>query len=82
MVVFPQSQPLVNNCQFGVSPVNNSDSDSMTFTLNTHITSFTQLAVCIYQLSGHRLQYFLKNPLFSLFFIEKPVTKFDHAVLN
>ena len=30
------------------------------------------LVVCIYQLSGHRLQYFLKNPLFSLFPIEKP----------
>ena len=28
--------------------------------------------VCIYQLSGHRLQKFLKNPRFSLFPIEKP----------
>ena len=25
---FPQSQPLVKDCQFGVSPVNHSDSDS------------------------------------------------------
>ena len=25
---FPQSQPLVKDCQFGVSPVNYSDSDS------------------------------------------------------
>ena len=26
---FPQSQPLVKDCQFGVSPVNYSDSDSV-----------------------------------------------------
>ena len=30
-------------------------------TLNTHIPSFTLLVVCIYQLLGHRLQYFLKK---------------------
>ena len=42
----------------------------MTLALNIHIPSLTQLVVCIYQLSGHRLQLFLKNPLFSLFPIE------------
>ena len=53
----------------------------MTFTFNTHIPSDAQLVVCIYQLLGHRLQCFLKNPLFSLFPIEKPkVTNFDLAV--
>ena len=26
--IFPQSQPLVKDCQFGVSPVNYSDSDA------------------------------------------------------
>ena len=35
-------------------------------------TSTAQLIVCIYQLSGHRLQWFLKNPQFSIFPIEKP----------
>ena len=44
------------------------------------IPSLAQLIVCIYQLSGHRLQCFLKNPLFSIFSIEKPVTKFDLAI--
>ena len=44
----------------------------MTLTFNTHTTSLNQLVVCIYQLSGHRLQHFLKNPLFSLFPIEMP----------
>ena len=43
----------------------------MTLTFNTHITSLTKLVVCIYQHSGQRLQN-LKNPLFSLFPIEKP----------
>ena len=33
----------------------------MTLTLNTHVHLFTQLVVCIYQHSGHGLQYFLKN---------------------
>ena len=28
----------------------------MTLTFNTHIPSLTQLVVCIYRLSGHRLQ--------------------------
>ena len=44
----------------------------MTLTFNTYLPSLTQLVVCIYQLSGHRLQKFLKSPLFSLFPIEKP----------
>ena len=44
----------------------------MTLTFNTHIPSESQLVVYIYQLSGHRLQYFLKNSLFSLFPVEKP----------
>ena len=26
--IFPQSQPLVKDCQFGVSPVNHSDSNA------------------------------------------------------
>ena len=52
----------------------------ITLTFNIHIPSLTQLVVRIYQLSGHRLQEFLKNPLFSLFTREKPVTKFDLAV--
>ena len=37
------------------------------------IPSLAQLVVCIYQHSGHRLQWFLKNPLFSIFPIEKPM---------
>ena len=45
----------------------------MALTFNTHIPSYIQLDVCSYQLSGHWLQYFLKNPLFSLFPIEKPM---------
>ena len=43
------------------------------------ITSLIQLVVCIYQLSGHRLQWFLKNPLFSIFPIEMP--KFPNLTL-
>ena len=42
----------------------------MTLTFNTHIPSYIQLDVCSYQLSGHWLERFLKNPLFSLFPIE------------
>ena len=45
----------------------------MTLTFNTHNTSLAQHIVCIYQLSGHRLQNFLKNTMFSLFSIEKPM---------
>ena len=44
----------------------------MTLTFSTHISSYIQLDVCSYLLSGRWLQYFLKNPLFSLFPIEKP----------
>ena len=44
----------------------------MTMTFNTHLPSLTQLVVCMSHLSGLRLLYFLKNPLFSLFPIEKP----------
>ena len=46
----------------------------MTLTLYTHIhvSSLTQLVICIYKISGHRLQKFQKNPLLSLFPIEKP----------
>ena len=43
----------------------------MTLTFNTQISSLTQL------FSSHRLQKFLKNPLFPT---EKPVTNFDRAV--
>ena len=52
----------------------------MTLTFNTHILSSIQLDVWFFQLSGHWLQKFLKNQLFSLFPAEKPVTKFDLAV--
>ena len=51
----------------------------MTFT-NTHIPLLTPLVVCVYHLSGHRQLYFLKNPLFSLFPIEKPKLANDLAV--
>ena len=34
------------------------------------ILPLSHLVVCYYRLSGHRLLYFLKNPLFSLFPIE------------
>ena len=37
----------------------------------SHTFFFTQI-VCIYQFSGHRLLYFLKNPLFSLLPVENP----------
>ena len=43
-----------------------------TLTFNTHITILTQLVVCIFKLSGHRLQQFLKIPQLSLFRREKP----------
>ena len=43
----------------------------MTLTFNAHLPSSTLLNVCLYQLSGHRLLYILKNSLFSLFPIEK-----------
>ena len=46
-------------------------SQEMTLTLNTHILLSTHLVVCIYLCSGHRLEYFPKNPLFSLFPKEK-----------
>ena len=39
----------------------------MTLTFNTHISSYIQLDVSSYYLSGHWLQKFVKNPLFSLF---------------
>ena len=44
----------------------------MTLSVNTPIHSFAQLVVCIFHLSGHRLQLFLKNTLFSIFPIEMP----------
>ena len=53
----------------------------MTLTSNTHICSYIQLDVCFYQISDHWLQQFLKNPLFSLLPIEKPVSKFDLTVI-
>ena len=53
----------------------------MTLTLKTNTTSLAQYVVCIYQLSSHRLQNFLKNLMFSLFFHGKAyVTKIDIAV--
>ena len=39
----------------------------MTLTSNTHTPSLTQFVVSIYKFSGHRVQFFLKKPLFSLF---------------
>ena len=44
----------------------------MTLTFNTHISSYIQLDVGSYLLSGHWLQKFLKNAMFLLFPIEKP----------
>ena len=44
----------------------------MALTFKSHISSYIQLDVCSYYLSSHWLQLFLKNPLFSLFPIEKP----------
>ena len=46
----------------------------ITLTFNTHITSFNQLVVCICQLSGHRLQQFLKSEKSTVFIfpLEKP----------
>ena len=35
----------------------------MTLTFNTHLSSLTQLVVCMYHLSGPRLLYFLKPNL-------------------
>ena len=37
----------------------------MTLTFNSHLPLLTQLVGCIYQLSGHRLLYFLKNHFFT-----------------
>ena len=49
----------------------------MTLTFNTHLPSLTQLVVYMYQFLGHRLLYFLKNPLVSLFSYRNVyVTKF------
>ena len=42
----------------------------MTLTFNTQIPSYIQIDDCSYLLSGHWLQKFLKNQLFSLFPIE------------
>ena len=42
----------------------------MTLTFDIHIGSCTYLVNCIYQLWHHRLQWFLKNPLFYLFPIQ------------
>ena len=41
----------------------------------SHIQNLTNFDIdsCMYQLSGHRPQNFLKNPMFSLFSIEKPM---------
>ena len=52
----------------------------MTVTFNTHLPSLTQLVVCMYHLSGHLLLYFLKNPLFSLFPVEKPMYRHDTSL--
>ena len=43
----------------------------VTLTFNTHTASYIHLDVSFYQVSGHWLQKFLKNPLLSLFRIEK-----------
>ena len=54
----------------------------MTLTFNTHIPSKAKSVVCNYQLSGHWLQKLLKNPLFSLFLIEKPTCMFPNFWLG
>ena len=43
----------------------------MTLTLNTTMSSLNQSVICIYQLSGHTPQNFVKNAMLSLFSIEK-----------
>ena len=50
----------------------------MTLTVNTHILLSNHLAVSIDLCSGHRLQEFPNNPLFSLFPIKK--SKFRHSL--
>ena len=52
----------------------------MTLTLNAQIPSLTHLVVCIYQLSGHKLQLFLKYPVFIFSYRKAYVTKYDLAV--
>ena len=47
----------------------------MTLTYNTNISSYIQLDVCSYYLSGHWLQQLLEIPLISLFPIEKPMLR-------
>ena len=67
------------NFHFHVPESFHTKGQEMILTLYTHILTQSHLVVCIYQLSGHRLQKFLKNRLFSLFPIEKP--KFPNLTL-
>ena len=72
-----------------IGPVNTHLISGSRFHLNLSTRTFSEITLifhsflssinCLHQLSGHRLQWFLKNPLFSIFPIEKPVTKFDLA---
>ena len=53
----------------------------MTLTFNTNFPSLTQLVVCMYHLSGHRLLFFLKkSTVFHCSYRKAYVTKFDLAV--
>ena len=51
----------------------------MTLMMNYHIPLFTLLVVCIYQLSGHKLQSFLKKISFIFFSIEKQHRVYEFA---
>ena len=53
----------------------------MTLTFNNHITSLTQLDVCICQLTDNRLQQFLKNPLFTFSNRKALITNFFNSIL-
>ena len=51
----------------------------MTLSFYTHNISLTQDVVCMNQLSGHKLQNFLKNSMFSLLFPLKILC--NHAIM-
>ena len=53
----------------------------MILTFNTHISSYIQINVCSFYLSGHWLQKFLKNStVFTFSYRKAEVTKFDLAI--
>ena len=52
---------------------------TLTLTFNTHVSSYVQLDVCSYQLSGH-CSSFCKSTVFTFSYRKALVTKFDLAV--